>query len=125
MRGAARPGPRPASTGGARCCSDGHAGSWAPPTRWSAAPPPRRAADHREPERAGGEPDDRRERLYRFAGPHPTPSGPPSSGEAAHPEARELGYEIVHPLTTEPWGHRRFFVRAPDGNVINIGFHCE
>jgi catechol 2,3-dioxygenase-like lactoylglutathione lyase family enzyme len=34
--------------------------------------------------------------------------------------ARRLGYEIVHPLTDEPWGVRRFFVRAPDGNVLNI-----
>lgn len=43
--------------------------------------------------------------------------------EGAYAEAQELGYEIVHPLTTEPWGHRRFLVRAPDGNVINIGYH--
>ena len=41
--------------------------------------------------------------------------------EGAYAEAQQLGYEIVHPLTTEPWGHRRFLVRAPDGNVINIG----
>jgi catechol 2,3-dioxygenase-like lactoylglutathione lyase family enzyme len=40
--------------------------------------------------------------------------------EGAHAEAQKLGYEIVHPITTEPWGVRRFFVRAPDGNVINI-----
>lgn len=33
--------------------------------------------------------------------------------------AQRRGYEIVHPLTTEPWGVRRFFVRAPDGNVMN------
>jgi len=26
----------------------------------------------------------------------------------------------VHPLTTEAWGVTRFFVRAPDGNVLNI-----
>ncbi|CAM5314516.1 VOC family protein [Streptomyces xanthochromogenes] len=45
--------------------------------------------------------------------------------EGAYAEARRLGFEIVHPLTTEPWGHRRFFVRAPDGNVINIGFHGD
>ncbi len=45
--------------------------------------------------------------------------------EAAYAEARELGYEIVHPLTTEPWGVRRFFVRAPDGNVINIVAHRD
>jgi catechol 2,3-dioxygenase-like lactoylglutathione lyase family enzyme len=43
--------------------------------------------------------------------------------DAAYAEARELGYEIVHPLTTEPWGVRRFFVRAPDGTVINIVRH--
>jgi predicted enzyme related to lactoylglutathione lyase len=40
--------------------------------------------------------------------------------EGAYQEAQRSGYEIVHPLTTEPWGVRRFFVRAPDGNVINI-----
>lgn len=45
--------------------------------------------------------------------------------EGAYAEAQRLGYEIVHPLTTEPWGHRRFFVRAPDGNVINVGYHPE
>ncbi len=43
--------------------------------------------------------------------------------EAAYEEARRLGYEIVHPLTTEPWGVYRFFVRAPDGNVVNIVQH--
>ena len=40
-------------------------------------------------------------------------------------DTKKLGYEIVHPLTTEPWGVRRFFVRAPDGNVINIVSHPE
>src|SRR3982750_2076632 len=35
--------------------------------------------------------------------------------EGAYEDAQKLGYEIVHPLTTEPWGVRRFFVRAPDG----------
>jgi uncharacterized glyoxalase superfamily protein PhnB len=43
--------------------------------------------------------------------------------EGAYEEAQKLGYEIVHPLTTESWGVRRFFVRAPDGNVINIVYH--
>jgi catechol 2,3-dioxygenase-like lactoylglutathione lyase family enzyme len=43
--------------------------------------------------------------------------------EGAYEDAQKLGYEIVHPLTTEPWGVRRFFVRAPDGNVINIAYH--
>lgn len=44
--------------------------------------------------------------------------------EAAYDEARQLGYEIVHPLTTEAWGVHRFFVRAPDGTVINIVNHA-
>jgi catechol 2,3-dioxygenase-like lactoylglutathione lyase family enzyme len=45
--------------------------------------------------------------------------------DGAYAEAQELGYEIVHPLTTEPWGVRRFFVRAPDGTVINIVSHPD
>jgi catechol 2,3-dioxygenase-like lactoylglutathione lyase family enzyme len=45
--------------------------------------------------------------------------------EGAYEQARALGYEIVHPITTEPWGVRRFFVRAPDGNVINIVGHQD
>jgi catechol 2,3-dioxygenase-like lactoylglutathione lyase family enzyme len=43
--------------------------------------------------------------------------------DAAYEEVNSLGYEIVHPLSTESWGVRRFFVRAPDGNVINIVQH--
>lgn len=35
----------------------------------------------------------------------------------------ELGLEIVHPLTEEPWGVTRFFYRASDGRVINVGMH--
>ncbi len=45
--------------------------------------------------------------------------------DAAHEEAQRLGYEIVHPLTNEEWGVRRFLVRAPDGNVINIVGHPD
>jgi catechol 2,3-dioxygenase-like lactoylglutathione lyase family enzyme len=40
--------------------------------------------------------------------------------EAAYVQAQERGYEIVHPLTTEEWGVTRFFVRAPDGNILNV-----
>jgi catechol 2,3-dioxygenase-like lactoylglutathione lyase family enzyme len=40
--------------------------------------------------------------------------------DAAYMEARQRGFEIVHPLTTEAWGVRRFLVRAPDGNVVNV-----
>ncbi|MEY2473699.1 MAG: hypothetical protein QOK28_3028 [Actinomycetota bacterium] len=45
--------------------------------------------------------------------------------EEAYAEAQRRGYEIVHPLTQEPWGVRRFFVRAPDGNVLNIVSHKD
>ena len=45
--------------------------------------------------------------------------------DAAYAEAQRLGYDIVHPLTTEEWGVRRFFVRAPDGNVFNIVRHRD
>ena len=45
--------------------------------------------------------------------------------EAAYEEAQRRGFEIVHPLTTEPWGMRRFLVRAPDGNVVNIVSHVD
>lgn len=45
--------------------------------------------------------------------------------DEAYEEAMRRGYEIVHPLTEEPWGVRRFFVRAPDGNVINVVSHSD
>lgn len=45
--------------------------------------------------------------------------------DGAYEEARRLGYEIVHPITTEEWGVRRFLVRAPDGNVVNIVRHRD
>lgn len=43
--------------------------------------------------------------------------------DAAHEAAVREGAEIVHPLTDQPWGVRRFFVRDPDGNVINVLGH--
>ncbi|BBX05312.1 VOC family protein [Mycolicibacterium aichiense] len=45
--------------------------------------------------------------------------------DAAYEQARTRGYQIVHPLTTESWGVRRFFVRDPDGNVINVVAHRD
>ena len=43
--------------------------------------------------------------------------------DAAYEEAQRRGYEIVHPITDESWGIRRFFVRSPDGHVINVAHH--
>jgi catechol 2,3-dioxygenase-like lactoylglutathione lyase family enzyme len=45
--------------------------------------------------------------------------------DEAYEEAKRRGHEIVHPLTEEAWGLRRFFVRAPDGNVINMAGHSD
>lgn len=43
--------------------------------------------------------------------------------DAAHAAAVARGAEIVHPLTDEPWGVRRFFVREPGGRVLNVLTH--
>jgi catechol 2,3-dioxygenase-like lactoylglutathione lyase family enzyme len=48
-----------------------------------------------------------------------------SGVDEAYAEAQRRGYEIVHPLTKEAWGVRRFFVRDPDGNVINVVNHSD
>ncbi len=45
--------------------------------------------------------------------------------DEAYAQAVERGYEIVHPLGDEEWGVRRFLVRAPDGNVVNVLRHRE
>jgi len=43
--------------------------------------------------------------------------------DASYRAARAAGAEIVHDLTDEPWGVRRFFVRDPNGHVLNILAH--
>jgi catechol 2,3-dioxygenase-like lactoylglutathione lyase family enzyme len=43
--------------------------------------------------------------------------------DAVHAEAMRRGVEIVHPLTDEPWGVRRFFVKDPNGMVLNLASH--
>ena len=43
--------------------------------------------------------------------------------DALHAEAVRRGLDIVYALTDEPWGIRRFFVRAADGTVINVAMH--
>jgi len=45
--------------------------------------------------------------------------------DTAYARAQELGYEIVHPLTDEPWGVRRFMVRDPHGHVVNVVRHLD
>ncbi|MBC9718086.1 VOC family protein [Streptomyces sp. TRM66268-LWL] len=43
--------------------------------------------------------------------------------DSAYESMRAAGAEIVHPLQDEPWGVRRFFVRDPDGKVVNVVTH--
>jgi catechol 2,3-dioxygenase-like lactoylglutathione lyase family enzyme len=43
--------------------------------------------------------------------------------DAVHDAAVRGGLEIVHPLTDEPWGVRRFFLRDPTGAVVNVLGH--
>ncbi|THJ66319.1 VOC family protein [Candidatus Frankia alpina] len=45
--------------------------------------------------------------------------------DAAHAAAFAAGAGFVHPLTDEPWGVRRFFVRDPDGNIVNVLGHTR
>jgi catechol 2,3-dioxygenase-like lactoylglutathione lyase family enzyme len=43
--------------------------------------------------------------------------------DAVHDQAVRRGLEIMHPLTDEPWGVRRFFVKDPNGVVVNVASH--
>ncbi|MEU3742162.1 VOC family protein [Streptomyces sp. NPDC032198] len=43
--------------------------------------------------------------------------------DAVHAAVLKSGAEIVHPLQDEEWGVRRFFVRDPNGRVINVVSH--
>ncbi|MFJ6695785.1 VOC family protein [Streptomyces sp. NPDC091272] len=43
--------------------------------------------------------------------------------DAAYALMRDNGTEIVHPLQDEEWGVRRFFVRDPNGRVVNVLGH--
>jgi|SRR5262245_60548448 len=40
-----------------------------------------------------------------------------------HRRAVDAGAEVIYPLTHEPWGLTRFFVRDPNGTVINLTQH--
>ncbi|MFC7304303.1 VOC family protein [Streptomyces monticola] len=43
--------------------------------------------------------------------------------DTVYTAVRDSGAEIVHPLQDEEWGVRRFFVRDPNGRVINVLGH--
>ncbi|MEU4492245.1 VOC family protein [Streptomyces sp. NBC_00210] len=43
--------------------------------------------------------------------------------DAVYAAMLERGAEIVHSLRDEEWGVRRFFVRDPNGRVVNVVSH--
>jgi catechol 2,3-dioxygenase-like lactoylglutathione lyase family enzyme len=43
--------------------------------------------------------------------------------DACHNAAQLKGFAIVYPLTDEAWGVRRFFVRDPNGVIVNVVSH--
>jgi catechol 2,3-dioxygenase-like lactoylglutathione lyase family enzyme len=57
--------------------------------------------------------------------PHPHVSIEVDDVDGFHASAVSRGYEIIYPLTLEPWGVKRFFVRDPNGHIINILSHAE
>ncbi|GAC1501209.1 MAG: VOC family protein [Vulcanimicrobiaceae bacterium] len=56
---------------------------------------------------------------------HPDISIEVADVESVHAEAKRRKDEIVYPLTDEAWGVRRFFVRDPNGVVINVLSHIR
>jgi catechol 2,3-dioxygenase-like lactoylglutathione lyase family enzyme len=54
---------------------------------------------------------------------HPDVSIEVDDVDAVYGRAVTTGAEIVYPLTDEDWGLRRFFVRDPNGVVINVTQH--
>lgn len=43
--------------------------------------------------------------------------------DLAYDKAVDYGYEITYPLTVESWGVKRFFVKDPNGVIINLMCH--
>lgn len=59
---------------------------------------------------------------------HPQPAfgvdvGTPEAVDRTLAAALDRGLSVVHPLTDEEWGVRRFFVEDPNGTIINVLAH--
>jgi catechol 2,3-dioxygenase-like lactoylglutathione lyase family enzyme len=54
---------------------------------------------------------------------HPDVSIEVDDVDEVYERAQAAQAEIVYPLTDEEWGLRRFFVRDPNGAVINVTQH--
>jgi catechol 2,3-dioxygenase-like lactoylglutathione lyase family enzyme len=57
--------------------------------------------------------------------PHPDYGVEVADVDACYRRAKEHGWDIVHPLTVDSWGVRRFFVRDPYGKVANVMQHAD
>jgi uncharacterized glyoxalase superfamily protein PhnB len=44
--------------------------------------------------------------------------------DEVYARAVAAGVEITYPITDEDWGLRRFFVRDPNGTIINVTQHA-
>jgi catechol 2,3-dioxygenase-like lactoylglutathione lyase family enzyme len=54
---------------------------------------------------------------------HPDATVEVEDVDGVHASALEGGYEVVYGPADEPWGVRRFFVRDPNGVVVNVMQH--
>jgi predicted enzyme related to lactoylglutathione lyase len=59
------------------------------------------------------------------SGIHPNLSVEVADIDSVHEAVVTQGHAVVYPLTDEPWGVRRFFVRESNGTIINIVCHRE
>jgi catechol 2,3-dioxygenase-like lactoylglutathione lyase family enzyme len=55
--------------------------------------------------------------------PHPDFTVEVADVDATQARALARGLAILYPLTDEPWGVRRFFVRDPHGKIVNVMSH--
>jgi uncharacterized glyoxalase superfamily protein PhnB len=45
--------------------------------------------------------------------------------DEVHARAVAAGAEITYPMSDEDWGVRRFFVRDPNGALVNVTQHAD
>lgn len=57
--------------------------------------------------------------------PHPDVSIEVDEVDQIFAKAKDQNINIVYPITDEPWGVRRFFVKDPNGKIINILSHIN
>jgi catechol 2,3-dioxygenase-like lactoylglutathione lyase family enzyme len=56
--------------------------------------------------------------------PHPDYTVEVADVDTCYRLVQEQGWDVLRPLTVEPWGVRRFFVRDPHGKVADVMQHA-